>query len=78
MLVRSASGKPHMLPPVHPPHTLHTHLTVPEMLVERCVLVSEWTRGVVGGVGICLIPLSAGSSDRQLLPHLLPCWIGAC
>ena len=40
-----------------------------------CLCVYEWEGW--GRVGICLIPLSAGSSDRQLLPHLLPCWMGA-
>lgn len=78
-LVTSDSGKPHMLPPVPPSCQggqvgMCAHACV-------CVLPSVFVcvneRGGVG-VGICLIPLSAGSSDRQLLPHLLPCWTGAC
>lgn len=83
-LVTSDSGKPHMLPPVPPPVPGWPSRDVGgEMGVSErvCVLPSVFVcvneRGGVG-VGICLIPLSAGSSDRQLLPHLLPCWTGAC
>lgn len=39
-----------------------------------CMWVRESERG---RAGTCLISLSAGSSYRQLLPHLLPCWMGA-
>lgn len=39
---------------------------------RECGVWAGW-----GWVGIIIIPLSAGSSDRQLLPHLLPCWMDA-
>lgn len=67
---------PHMPPPVPPECT--AEIVGGEMggrlfvLVIVCVCLLEWERGCK--VGICLIPLGAGSSDRQLRPHLLPGW----
>ena len=61
----------HLLPPV--PSAL---CAVCGSEMAFCTRASGWGGwgGVGGGAGICLNPLSAGSSDRQLLPHLLPCW----
>lgn len=68
----------HMLPPVlwcQRGHLLGSSVRKRGLCAPGCGCIYE--RKSWGGVGICLIPLSAGSSDRQLLPHLLPCWMDA-
>lgn len=61
----------HVFPPVSPDDTLPT---LGQGWIDRWLYMFVLKRR---GVGICLIPLSVGSLARQLLPHLLPCWMCA-